>query len=507
MSSSTPPATGPGLPKSQKIWTVFAVNLSILMATLDMSIVNVSLPTLVSDLDTDFATIQWVVLSYILVITCMILSVARLGDMLGKKKLYMWGVLGFSLGSLACGLSPTVECLIAARALQGVGAVFTQALGAAIIAESVPRHELGRAMGVVGSTVSLGLAAGPSLGGLIIGAFGWPWLFLINVPLGALTLFIAWRVIPELPPHKTGQRFDVPGGIILFVTLGCYALAMTWGQNAGFGQTWVLTLLATSGVGLVAFLITEFRVSQPMIDPKLFRGSLIGLNLLMGVLVFIGLAGYFVVPFYLELAQGYAVEEMGLLMMVVPLCMGILSPPAGILADRFGSRWVSLLGILVMLCGALAMSTLKPDTPWWGFVLRVAPYGLGLGLFQAPNNTAIMGQAPPERRGVVSGLLSYSRTFGQSTGLPLVGAIYTAYVLASLAGTGVDASGTDFTQATPQALTHALNNAYLIMSAFLLLPLGLAVLCLVLDPKGTKGRSPGPARGSVPATAHKQDAS
>lgn len=482
-----------GLPKAQKLWVVFSVCLGILMSTLDMSIVNVSLPTLVDELNTDFATIQWVVLSYILVITCLILSAARLGDMLGKKKLYMVGLTVFTLGSFGCGMSPSVGWLVTARAVQGLGAVFTQALGAAIIAEAVPRSELGRAMGVMGSTVSLGLAAGPSLGGIIIGLVGWQWVFLINVPLGALALFIAWRIIPDLPPHKAGQRFDIPGGIVLFIMLGCYALGMTWGQNAGFGDATVLWLLSAAGAGLAVFLFIEFRVSQPMIPPKMFTGSLFGVNLLMGVLVFMSLAGYFIVPFYLELALGYRVEQMGLMMMVVPLSMGVMSPIAGILADRFGSRWVSLVGLVCLLAGALCMSTLRVDTTWWGYMLKAMPYGLGLGLFQAPNNSAIMGQAPPERRGTASGLLSYSRTFGQISGLPLLGAVFTAHVL-SLSGM---ASGADLTQASPEVLTRSLNGTYHLMSAFLLLPLGLGVLCVVLGRrmKSCRGGDSSPAKG------------
>ena len=242
---------------SRKWWALLGIGMGMLMSTLDASIVNVSLPTLVRALNTDFATVQWVVLSYLLVITTLMLSVARLGDMLGKKKLYNIGLVIFTIGSLLCGLAPTVGWLIAFRAVQGVGAVMLTALGTAIITEVFPPEERGRALGIGGGIVAVGIALGPTVGGLLIGTIGWRSVFLVNVPIGILAAFIVHRVIPTLARDEAAKRFDIVGAAIMFVTVGSYALGMTLGQDMGFSTPLVLGLLATAVVGLLLFVLVE----------------------------------------------------------------------------------------------------------------------------------------------------------------------------------------------------------------------------------------------------------
>jgi EmrB/QacA subfamily drug resistance transporter len=440
---------------SGKWWAMLAVGLGVLMATLDFSVVNISLPTLVRQLHTDFPTIQWVVLAYVLVVTSLILSVARLGDIFGMKKLYLGGFVIFTIGSLLCGLAPGVGWLIGFRALQGAGAVLMQALGVAIITQVFPSHERGRAMGVIGSVVSTGLALGPALGGVIIGLVGWRWVFLVNVPVGLLAFFTGVKHIPSDFHGSTGQRFDPAGAVILFCTLICYALGMTLGQRQGFDRPLVLLLLGCAAAGLVIFVVIESRVGHPMVDLKLFKNVLFGVNLVMGLLVFIVLAGTFVMPFFLQLVKGYSTEKVGLLMMVVPLTMGAVSPLAGILSDRYGSRGISLGGLLILAGGCLSISTLTAETSAWGFVLRMLPFGLGLGAFQSPNNSAIMGAAPRERLAVASGLLALSRTLGHTSGLPLVGAVFSALVMSA---SGF--SGAQITSAPPEALVVAMAGTY-----------------------------------------------
>jgi EmrB/QacA subfamily drug resistance transporter len=411
-------------------WSAMAgIGTGVLMATLDVSIVNISLPTMVEALHTNFATIQWVILSYLLVLTSMMLSLARLGDMFSKKKLYTAGLGLFTVGSLLCGLAPAVGWLIAFRALQGTGAVMTQALGSAIITEVFPDSERGRALGVIGGIVSAGLAFGPPIGGILIGLAGWRSIFLVNVPIGVIALFIVTRHVPLLPPVRHGQRFDLLGAGILLVTLVCYALAMTLGEQLGFNGAEVRVLLLVTVAGVSGFIMIERRVKQPMIEPVLFRNILFTLNLLMGFLVFISIAGVIIFPFFLELVKGYDTEQMGLLMMTVPISMGLFAPIAGAMSDRFGPRGISLIGLMVVVGGCLAISTLDKEVSALGYILRMVPLGMGLGIFQSPNNSAIMGAVPRERLGVASGLLALSRTLGQSTGVPLMGALFVTLVL------------------------------------------------------------------------------
>jgi EmrB/QacA subfamily drug resistance transporter len=462
---------------SRRWWALLGLCLGVFMSTLDSSIVNISMPTLKEEFNTTFATIQWVALSYLLVITSMMMGIARLADMTGKKKLYMTGLALFTLGSLSCGLSPTVGWLIGFRALQGCGAVMMTALGAAIITEIFPPHERGRALGISGGAVSVGIALGPMLGGVLIGTLGWQSVFLVNVPVGIITFLIVWQLVPPSKPGDSDQRFDFAGALILLVTLACYAIGATLGQDIGFNNSLVPGLLITAGLGLGLFLLIESRVRQPMIDLTMFRNLLFSLNLLMGFLMFIMIAGLFIMPFFLELVEGYSTEQAGLMLTVFPVAMGLFAPVSGALSDRFGSRVISLIGSIIVIIGCLLTSTLHQDMSVPGYILRIAPLGIGVGMFNSPNNSAIMGTAPRDRLGVASGLMALSRTLGQSSGLPLIGALFTALVLAH----SDLAPGADVTTAPAQALVGGVNGAFRVMAGVIFLATVLAVVALQID--------------------------
>ncbi len=459
--------------------SLIGVNIMVFMSTLDMSIVNVALPSLAAQLDTDFAMVQWVVLSYVLVVASLLLLVSRLGDIHGKKGIFSAGLALFTLASLLCGLAPSVEWLIAFRALQGIGAAMSQALGIAIVTEIAPPSRRGRAIGLVGATVAMGLALGPSLGGLIIEFVGWQWIFLINVPLGVLAQWIIARHMPALPRVKPGQRFDIPGAILAALTLAGYSMGMTLGQRHGFEAPLVIGLLCFALLGLFAFIALERKVDHPMIDPAIFANPLFSLNLIMSVIVFIALAGGFIMPFFLQMAQGRPPSEVGLLMMLIPLSMGVVAPFAGALSDRFGPRGLSLLGLVILFGGCLAVSTLTLDSPWWAFALRFIPVGIGTGIFQAPNNSAIMGAVARERLGVASGLLNYSRVFGQTTGLPLTGAIFTLFVVSMT----IEPVRTDLNAVPPEALVAGVTGVYRIQAVFILFAIVLGIAAWILDRK------------------------
>ncbi len=427
-SSATPPNRSP----NSKWWAMLGIGLGVLMFTIDTSIVNIALPTLVNQLNTTFATIQWVVLSYLLVLTALVLGVARLGDMLGKKRLYSIGLIIFTISSLLCGLAPSVGYLIGFRALQGLGAVFISALGAAIITEVFPDSERGRALGIIGAIVSLGVSLGPSVGGLLIGIAGWRLIFFVNLPIGIFASFIVARVVPPSPRSGITQRFDWLGALVMTVTLTCFALGMTEGQNRGFGSGISLTLLAAAAIGLVCFLVVEARIKQPMLNLGIFRNLQFSLSLLMGLLVFIVIAGIiFILPFFLELVLKFSTQKVGLLLAVSPVLGGIVAPISGTLSDRFGSRIITLIGLVFMVVGCLLFSTFDTQLTELGYILRVAPFGIGFGFFQSPNNSAIMGGVSRERLGIASGLLSLSRTLGQTAGVPLLGALFAALAISS----------------------------------------------------------------------------
>jgi len=462
---------------SNKWLALSGLGMGIFMATLDMSIVNIAMPTFVQAFKTDLATVEWVVLSYSLVLTSMMLGVARFGDMFDKKKIYMTGIVLFTIGSVLCGLSPTIGWLIAFRALQGLGAVMMQSLGPALTTEIFPDKERGRALGINGAIVSTGIAVGPALGGLLIGAVGWQAIFWVNLPVGIAAFLMVSRFVPNRVPAHSGQKFDAPGALILLAALVCYALGMTSGQNQGFGSWHVLALLAASLAGLVVFIAVERRVKQPMIDLAMFSNTLFTTNLVMAFLVFVAQAGNFIMPFFLENVKGYDTRTMGLFMIASPIAMGITAPLAGALSDRYGSRKISLAGLLLVITGCLANATLYADVTPLGIILRLVPFGIGLGLFQSPNNSAIMGAVPRHRLGVASGLMSLSRTLGGSTGLPLIGSLFAAQVAAA---SGV-ALHSDPTGAPAAALVSGITFVYTVAAAVIFVVLCLAIYALWLD--------------------------
>ncbi len=462
---------------NHKWLAMLGIGLGVFMATLDSSIVNISLPTLQEYFHTDFATIQWVALSYALVLTSLMLTVARFGDLMDKKRIYVVGLVLFTIFSLANSLSRNVYMLIGFRAFQGLGATMMQALGTAIITEVFPASMRGRALGMIGGIVSMGIAIGPPLGGILIGSFGWPAVFLVNVPVGFFTFFIVRRFVPHSHVIAKNERFDRAGALILLITLIAYALGMTVGQGLGFGSPLVLGLLIFSVLGIAVLLYVEGHVGQPMIDLSLFRNILFGINLLMGFLVFFVLAGNFILPYFLELVRGYSAEQVGLLIMAQPVMMGLVAPAAGSLSDRFGSRIISLIGLAILVIGSWLMSTMQIDITPLGFILRMAPLGIGFGMFQSPNNSAIMGAAPRNRLGIASGLLSLSRTLGNVSGLPLMGAIYTGIVLAA----GNMPAGADITTASAIPLTIGVQGTFRIAAYIMAGATVLAATAYLID--------------------------
>ena len=456
---------------------MLGIGMGVFMSTLDSSIVNVSLPTLVEELHTSLAMIEWVILAYLLVVTSLILTMARLGDMFGKKKFYTLGLGLFTAGSLLCGLAPGILWLIGFRALQGLGAVMMFALGAAIITEVFPPQQRGQALGIMGGIVSVGIAIGPSLGGLLIGLVGWRSIFLVNVPVGVAAMIIVARVVPPSTIGLAGQRFDLIGALLLFATLSSYALGMTLGQHEGFAAPHTLGLLGFALLGLIGFVALESRLEQPMIDLRLFGNPLFGINLLMGFLVFIMIGGYFLLPFYLELVKGFPTEQVGLMLVVFPALMGLTAPISGTLSDRFGSRAISLIGLAVIVVACLLISTLDAGVGIPGYVLRLAPLGIGMGMFNSPNNSAIMGAAPRDRLGLASGLTALSRSLGQTSGLPLMGALFAFYVR----GAETLPPGLDITAASSEALVAGLQATFRIAAGFILVAAILGALALYLD--------------------------
>ncbi|MGK5093903.1 MFS transporter [Deltaproteobacteria bacterium TL4] len=416
----------PSSPESyQNKWLVMsAVAMGLFLATIDGSIVNIALPTIVKALNTDFSVVQWVVLSYLLTVTTLMLSIGRLADIMGKKSLYLSGFIIFTISSVLCGLAHGVYWLIVLRIVQGIGSALIMALGAAIITEAFPPTERGKAMGVVGTIVSLGIITGPTLGGIIIELLSWRWIFLVNLPVGIVGIYMVIRFIPSQKP-RGGQKFDYWGAITLFISLSSFLLALTFGQQKGFLEKSVIALFVSWFISLIVFLVIEKKTTEPVIKLSIFKNKMFSYSVGSGFMTFVAVSGSSILmPFFMENVLNYTTLHMGLLMGIVPFMMGISSPLAGHFSDRFGSRKICLTGLILIPISYFLISRMNEASTALEYILIATPLGIGMGIFQAPNNSVIMGSVPRESLGIASGLLSITRTLGQTVGIAIFGAIW-----------------------------------------------------------------------------------
>lgn len=402
-----------------------ALALSMLLSSLGTSIANVGLPTLARAFDASFQEVQWVVLAYLLAITTLIVGVGRLGDIIGRRRLLLAGIALFTVASALSGAAPTLWLLIVARALQGLGAAIMMTLAMALIGETVPKARTGNAMGLLGTMSAIGTALGPSLGGVLIAGPGWRTIFLVNIPLGILTLMLAYRHLPVDLPRRPADRpgFDTTGTLLLALTLAAYALAMTIGRGH-FGLL-NLALLAAAAGGAGLFVLAQSRAASPLIGLTLLRDRMLSASLVTNALVATVMMATLVVgPFYLARGLGLDAAQVGLVLSVGPLVAALSGAPAGRLADRFGARRMVTLGLAAMAAGSTALSALPTSLGILGYIGPIAIVTAGYALFQTANNTAVMAGVDPDRRGVISGLLNLSRNLGLITGASAMGAVF-----------------------------------------------------------------------------------
>ncbi|MBL8415890.1 MAG: MFS transporter [Propionivibrio sp.] len=406
-------------------WALASLSLCVLLSSLGISIANVALPDLAQAFSASFQAVQWVVLAYLLAITTLIVSVGRLGDIVGRRRLLVAGISLFTVASVLCGVAPTLSLLIAARALQGLGAAIMMALTMAIVGETIPKARTGSAIGLLGTMSAIGTALGPSLGGILIAGAGWRAIFLINLPLGVVTFLLALRYLPEdrraLQTVRTG--FDPVGTLLLALTLAAYALAMTQGRGRFGPLNVALLLAAVFGVGL--FVLAETRTAAPLIRLAMFRNHALSASLAMSMLVSTVMMATLVVgPFYLSRTLGLDTALVGLVLSVGPLVAAVTAVPAGRIADRFGAQRVTSVGLVGMAAGCVTLSLLPALFGVAGYVAPLVVVTSSYALFQTANNTNVMIGVSADRRGAISGLLNLSRNLGLITGASVMGAVF-----------------------------------------------------------------------------------
>ena len=440
-----------------------SLSLSMLLSSLGTSIANVGLPTLAEAFSASFQAVQWVVLAYLLSITALIVSVGRLGDLLGRRRLLLIGIALFTVASLLCALAPNLWLLIAARALQGVGAATMMALTMALVSGAVPKEKMGSAMGVLGTMSAIGTSLGPTLGGVLIAQVGWQGIFLLNLPLGVLAIGLAWRFLPQDRHEMTPTRpdFDSLGALVLVLTLLAYALAMTLGRGS-FGPLNTALMLATV-IGLIVFVLVEQTAASPLVKLAMLRNPLLSAGFAMSTLVTTVVMVTLVVgPFYLSGALGLSAASVGLVMSAGPLVAALAGVPSGRLVDQLGAQRSSTVGLIAMLTGACILPVVPMSVGVVGYLAPLVVLTAGYALFQAANNTAVMADVESQQRGVVSGLLGLSRNLGLITGASVMGAVF-----------AFGSASQDILLAQPEAIAQGMRLTFAVAA-------GLIVIALVI---------------------------
>lgn len=428
--SVSQPLDQPDIQNDRRRWFVLlAVGIGTFMSALDGSVVNTVLPIVRDTFKSRVATIEWVVVIYLLVVSGLLLTFGRLGDLKGQRRVYLTGFVIFILFSALCGIAPSAELLVIFRGLQAIGAAMLFSNSPAILTKTFSPKQRGQALGLQGTMTYLGLTVGPSLGGWLTQTFSWRTVFYINVPVGLAALILSWIYVPIDTVHGKTERFDLTGALLFMAGLVALLLGLNEGASWGWGSPIILGLIAGALVFLAIFVWWELRVPSPMLDLSLFRVTVFSLSTISAVLNYIALYSVlFLLPFYLLQGRGLNPAQAGLLLTAQPLIMAIAAPISGTLSDRIGSRLPATLGMLILAAGLFMLSRLNGQTSLTYIAISLAVCGLGTGIFVSPNNSALMGSAPRTRQGIASGILATARNVGMVLGIGLSGAILTSFL-------------------------------------------------------------------------------
>lgn len=411
-----------GLPPRERRAALLTVGIAIAISVLSTAIANIALPAMARELLATPAESIWVVNAYQLAVTVTLLPLSALGDIIGYRRVYLWGLCVFTAASLACGLADTLPLLVAGRILQGFGAAGIMSVNTALVRFIVPRTQLGRGIANIALVVATCSAAGPSLAAAILSVASWHWLFTFNVPFGILAVWLALRSLPDTP--RSGHRFDLISAGLNAATFGLLLVGL---DGIGHGQdlAWVAAELLVGTVAGVVFIRRQNRMAAPMLPVDLFRKPVFALSVATSVCSYSAQAiAFLALPFYFAVAGGMSQSRIGLLMTPWPAVVVVVAPIAGRLSDRYSAGLLGGLGLAALTAGLLLMLALPADPPFIQIVWRMMACGIGFGFFQSPNNRALISAAPRSRSGVASGVLSTARLTGQTIGGVLVAVVF-----------------------------------------------------------------------------------
>ncbi len=410
--------------ENRRWWTLGALCFALFMIMLDNTVVNVALPAIRSDLGISQSELEWTVAAYALTFASLLLTGGKLGDLLGRRLIFMVGLAVFTLSSLFCGLSSSGTELIAARTVQGVGAALMMPATLSIISATFAVRERGTAIGIWAGVSAMALAIGPLLGGIITEHISWNWIFYVNVPIGALGVVASLLVVPESRDTSNEQRLDLPGLLTSAIALFSLVFALIEAHRYGWTSPLILSLFAVSAAGFAAFVLLELHQRLPMLDLTLFRsGTFTGANL-VAILVTLAMFGIFVFfPIYMQSIRGWSPVQAGAALLPWTILIVIFAPIAGRLSDRVGSRWLMAAGMTTVAACCLLLSTISLHSTFWDLLPAFILGGLGMSFVMTPMSAAAMGAAPVDKAGVASGVLNTFRQVGVALGIAITGAI------------------------------------------------------------------------------------
>ncbi|NOX34451.1 MAG: MFS transporter [Deltaproteobacteria bacterium] len=414
-------------PVYEKKWKIFfLVATSIFMSTLDSSIVNIALPYMMQGLKTNMQTIQWVVLMYLVTVSCLLLTFGRLSDIKGRRPVYVFGFTIFTAGSLLCGMAEIPLFLIVSRALQGCGASMLMACSPALIVDAFPVRERGKALGMIGAVVAAGLTTGPVVGGFILEYFSWRFIFFINIPIGIAAALCGMLVLKDVHAAQgSGEPMDKTGGILLIIILSSLIVFMTQLSKWGFFSALSLSFAGLFILGCIFFAVNESKSRYPLFDLKLLEIKLFVFPVIASAILFAALfVIVFMMPFYLTYPCGFSASKTGSIMIVPFLFLLFVSPVSGVLYDKLGSRLLCMTGMSVLTLSLVSLIYIQPSMGVLSILWRVALAGIGTALYVSPNNTVIMSCVPLTRRGIASGAVATARNLGMVVGVALAGLIF-----------------------------------------------------------------------------------
>lgn len=416
-------------------WLVFSlVAVGVFMSTLDSSIVNIALPVIMKDFSVSLSVIEWVPMIYLLTVSSLLLTFGRLSDIRGKRQVYCFGFVIFSLGSLFCGMAGKAGGLIAARAFQGAGAAMIMACSPALVVDAFPLAERGRALGMVGTVVAAGLTTGPAVGGLILEYLSWPVIFYINIPIGVAATLVASKVLNRIEETKQKEPLDLAGTLLLILCFGSFLIGLTHVYDWGMTSPKAVASLAVFILTALCLVRIETRTPYPVFDPSLLKIRLFTLPILSAVILFISLFTItFLMPFYLVHPMGLSMGRVGGIMMVPFFFLFFVSPVSGSISDRIGSRILCTLSMALLGTSLFLLSRLSPITSVMDITWRLSLAGIATGIFLSPNSAAAMSAVPPHRRGIASGAVATARNLGMVIGVALAGLVFNS-IFRSLSG-------------------------------------------------------------------------